>query len=163
MHLRLLRQAQQAGHLQSALEALSSEGPNSEFEYTPIDGAMTDASKRRMTSRLLESVMSGEADKVPAESPASHGPGVRDVHEWGRTLLLTGKYARAKFSYEEIYDSDKNEHRSYCNWLLSQKCHQDLTPPIKDFARYLNVRFMSQDAGGQCFEGSTIRRQMKAE
>ena len=129
---------------------------------------MTDASKRRMTSPPeQESVMSGEADKVSTESPVSHGlklpPGIRDVHKWGRTLLLTGKYARAKFSYEEIYDSDRNEHRSYCNWLLSQKCRQDLTPPIKDFVWYLNVRFMSQDAGGQCFERSTICRQMKAE
>eukprot|EP00435_Cladocopium_sp_Y103_P073313 s9_g43.t1 len=163
----ILRHAQQAGHLQAVMESLSSEIPDSEFEYIPSDGAMTDASKRRMTEPPeKEAVMSGAEVKGTSASPASFGlklpPGIHDIDEWGRTLLLTGKYARAKFSYEELYRSEKNEHRSYCTWMLSQKHRIDLTAPVNDFVRYINVRFQGQDAGGQCFEGSTIRRQMKA-
>eukprot|EP00435_Cladocopium_sp_Y103_P075218 s4_g55.t1 len=162
----ILRHAQQAGHLQAVMESLSSDLPDSEFEYIPVDGAMSDASKRRMTEPPeKESVMSGADEKVVSESPVSYGmklpPGITDVNEWGQTLLLSGKYARSKFSYEEIYASEKNEHRAYCNWMLNQKCRIDLTPPVKDFVRYLNVRFQGVDAGGPCFEGSTIRRQMK--
>eukprot|EP00435_Cladocopium_sp_Y103_P026402 s2754_g6.t1 len=126
---------------------------------------MTDASKRRMIDppeRMeRELTMSGKDDaKMLSESPASCGRkvpvGVANVHQWGMTVLATGKYQKAGFSYEELFSSSKKEHQSYCTWMLSQKHRVDLTAPVKDFIRYLMV--VSEDVGesAACFEGSTV-------
>eukprot|EP00435_Cladocopium_sp_Y103_P025803 s3154_g6.t1 len=168
----MLRRAKELGSLEEFTDLLLSDADDSEFECIPGGESMTDASKRRMIDppeRMeRELTMSGKDDaKMLSESPASCGRklpvGVANVHQWGMTVLATGKYQKAGFSYEELFSSSKKEHQSYCTWMLSQKHRVDLTAPVKDFIRYLMV--VSEDAGesAACFEGSTVRRQLKTK
>ena len=167
----LLRRAKEAGSLETVTSLILSDSDDSEFVYIPPGEAMTDASKRRMTSpparEERELAMSGpEAEKKVGTSPASYGlklpKGILNVDQWGTTVLTVGKYQKAGFSYQELYSSSRQEHQSYCNWLMSQKHRVDLTAPFKDFVRYLMV--VSQDDGDSvCFEDSSVRRQMKTK
>ena len=167
----LLRRAKAEGSLEAFVTELLSDHSD-EFELIPGEEnaglSMTDASKRRMVTPPekpeKEVVMSGGEKSVAGDFPASYGtrlpPGIRDMAHWGKTVLASGKYEKSKFSYAEITSSIRQEHTSYCAWMLSQKCRVDLTPPIKDFVRYLNAKSLI-DQTGDCFEGSTVRRVTK--
>ena len=169
----LLRRAKAEGSLEALVsELLSDQGD--EFELIPGDDghsqAMTDASKRRMVDPPVkmekEAAMSGETKSVAGDFPASYGTklpqGIRDMEHWGKTVLASGKYEKSKLTYAEISGSQRQEHTSYCSWMLSQKCRVDLTPPIKDFIRFLYVKSLIDQTGGEdFFEGSTVRRQTK--
>eukprot|EP00435_Cladocopium_sp_Y103_P020366 s2280_g4.t7 len=136
---------------------------------------MSDASKRRMVSppakEERETVLSGEPPKkITGDSPASFGAklpaGIKDINHWGKTLLEdinhwgktlleVGKYGKDGFSYEELQASTRQEHQSYCTWLISQRFRVDLTPAIKDLIRYLYVKIEHNRGEEKFFEGST--------
>ena len=170
----LLRQARDGTDVDAILSTLMDQS-DAGFELLPEGselGSMTDASKRRMTTPPQkgekEQVMSGaEAEKnLVSSSPDSFGMklpvGIKDLHHWGNTLLEVGKFGKEGMSYFEISSSTKQVHQSYCTWLVSQRFRVDLTPPMKDLIRYLHVKNqMSQPEDG-CFDGSTVRRTMKA-
>eukprot|EP00435_Cladocopium_sp_Y103_P008674 s3466_g2.t1 len=166
--LDLLRKARAEGSLDMVVaEVLAEHGD--EFELIPGGESMTDASKRRMLSPPeSEAVVSGPdlSKGITGDSPVSFGTkmpaGIQDLDHWGKTLLLTGKYERSKMSYAEIVASERKEHVSYCAWMLAQRNRVDLTVQVKDFIRYLHVKSLSDSVAESCFEGSTVRRQMKA-
>ena len=86
----LLDQVVREGSLDGLLAALGGSPEAEEFEVIP--GAMTDGSKRRLTSHD-ESV--GPASlRHQAKSLDPHLPeGISTVKEWGQTLIQTRKYA----------------------------------------------------------------------
>eukprot|EP00435_Cladocopium_sp_Y103_P017727 s923_g4.t1 len=166
--LAVLIQARDDGTLGSLLSSIHAE-PHEEFELLSEPGAMTDASKRRMTSppvRLeAEAAMSGGNQKMVGDSPAASGTklprGVKSVEHWSLTLLTVGKYGKDGFTYGDLFSSPHQTHRSYVSWLLTQKHRVDLTAPMKDLIGYLNVRSEATGSGEECFEGSTVRRQFR--
>ena len=165
----VLIQARDDGTLGALLSSVQA-GPHEEFELLSEEsGSMTDASKRRMTSppvRLeAEAAMSGDNQKMVGDSPAASGTklprGVKSVEHWSLTLLTVGKYGKDGFTYGELFSSPHQTHRSYVSWLLTQRHRVDLTAPMKDLIRYLNVRSEATGSGEECFEGSTVRRQFR--
>eukprot|EP00435_Cladocopium_sp_Y103_P043787 s1055_g12.t1 len=167
----LLRQARSDGSIHDVIATIMAESPEQEFELLGSEvSSMTDACKRRCSEPLdSESSMSGEHEiKVPTgQSPHAYGTklpqGVKDLDEWGSTVLAVGKYTRLGFSYDEMFASSALDHVSYRNWLLTQKHRVDLTPPMKDFVRYLIVKTKAQGEDEKFFEGSTVRRQLKSK
>lgn len=164
----MLRQARDNGSLDVMVAGLLSDPAETEFELLSEVGAMSDASKRRMTSPPeKEQEMSGsEKEKqVMSASPHSFGlklpVGISSVDMWGCTLLEVGKYGKEGFAYEDLASSSQAAHVAYCNWLLTQKFRVDLTAPIKDLIRFLIVRTAMLHPVEECFEGSTQRRRMK--
>ena len=161
-----LRTAQADGTLEMLLSSLREE-PSDEFELLGGE-SMTDASKRRLTSppdRMeKESEMSGSAEKLVGDSPASFGDklpkGVTSMEQWSRTLLKVGKYGKDGFTYQNLYSSPHQAHSSYVSWLITQKHRVDLTAPMKDFVRYLVARSKESGPSGECFEGSSVRREV---
>ena len=111
----LIRQAHSQGNLDEMICHASPE--ESDFELIP--GGMTDASKRRMTSPPAADAELTGSDEVKAVSahPASFGlkipAGVKDLDEWGQTVLSTGKYSKVGMSYKELYASKEKDHVSY--------------------------------------------------
>ena len=127
-----LRQAHADGTLEVLLSSIREESSD-EFELLGGE-SMTDASKRRMTSPPApmekESEMSGSAEKMVGDSPASFGDklpkGVKSLDQWSTTLLKVGKYGKDGFTYENLYSSPHQAHSSYVSWLITQKHRVDL-------------------------------------
>eukprot|EP00435_Cladocopium_sp_Y103_P017918 s926_g4.t1 len=99
----LLRQARDGGSIDDIMALLLGDRDDADFELlSDGTGAMSDASKRRMTSpparEEREATMSGSeaAKKIPSESPASFAmklpAGIKDVDQWGKTLLEVSKF-----------------------------------------------------------------------
>ena len=171
----VLRRARAEGTLEALISSVMSESADSEFELlpggetmAPSGESMTDASKRRMvTPPEKEVVMAGSSDdrtKTTA-SPHSFGmklpAGINHVEMWGQTLIQVGKFGKDELTYEDLASSTKGVHSSYVSWLLTQKFRLDLTPPMKDLIRFLIVRTKMMHPEEECFEGSTVRRQLK--
>eukprot|EP00435_Cladocopium_sp_Y103_P026818 s1587_g6.t1 len=143
----LLRQARSDGSIHEVLAMLMTDShENDDFELLGSEASsMTDACKRRMCDppQDSESSMSGDQSTkgITGQSPHSYGAklpsGVKDLTEWGATVLAVGKYSRLGYSYDEMFESSALDHVSYRDWLLTQKFRVDLTPPMKDFVRYL--------------------------
>ena len=164
----LIREAHSQGNLDEMI-CQAIRGPeDSDFELIP--GGMTDASKRRMTSPpVADAELTGTDDvKTVTAHPASFGlkipVGVKDLDEWGQTVLSTGKYSKSGLSYKELFVSKEKDHASYVTWMLNQRYRMDLTAPVKDFVRYLTVMKQHEGvANAECFEGSSIRRELKSK
>ena len=160
----MLRKARDDGCFEQLMHRLIEGYPDSEFELIPTHGAMSDASKRRMVDPPEKDDDDEAQRPIKPTTPAGMGlklpQGMASVDDWGRTVLCSGKYGKDGMSYEEIFMSKKAEHKSYCSWMLNQSGRADLTAPVKDFVRYLCYQSSVED-GSMCFEGSTVKRQMK--
>lgn len=163
----ILRRARAEGSLDAVVsELLSDQGD--EFELIPggeVPQSMSDASKRRMVDPPEKEVVMSGVEKGLSLAPAAFGTklpkGIRDMEHWGKTVLASGKFEKSGFTYAELLASPRQDHASYCTWMLSQKQRLDLTPPIKDFVRYLYAKNLISQSEEEYFEGSTVRRVTK--
>ena len=164
---RALLHARANGTLDQLVARLADDTVDSEFELISDVGAMSDASKRRMTEppeselTLSGSDLKEHFDASPADLKGLLPRGIVDLDHWGKTVLNSGKYAKDGMSYVEIYTSSKKEHQSYCQWMMGQRGRHDLTPPVKDFVRFLVAKDNAKLVPADCFEGSATRRQLK--
>ena len=155
----LLEKVVQEGSMSDLMQALRQPAEHlDEFELIPGGVSMTDASKRRHTESPEDH------DQMPvlrfkAKEDLPHG--VHSFEEWGKTLIVSGKYVKREMSYRELAESIDPEKRSYCTWLRSQNSRKDLTAPIKDLVLYLVAYEKKHAKGSSCYPGSSIVRLFK--
>ena len=168
----LLAKAREEGSLDSLLASLEDakepcgSDETHEFEFIPKGGGMSDAAKRRM-SRSPDRMSLKQPPLSPQVGRQSETPacsvklpeGIRDLHQWGMTLLEHGKYHNCGMSYAEIVTSPDEKHQGYCKWMLSR---MDLTPPIRHFVNYMQLFRASKSGGSDFFPGSMTARKFKS-
>eukprot|EP00435_Cladocopium_sp_Y103_P074475 s50_g49.t1 len=153
----LLECVKRENSMDRLVSVLSRSDTESEFEM--ISGAMTDGSKHRFVEESRDDRRRPE--QLPVKPQVPFPKGIQSMEEWGATLIISGKYAKADMSYDELAGSTRQEHTSYCSWLISQKGRDDLTAPIRDLVNYLVLRLDDADSSRACFPGSTTIRKFK--
>ena len=132
--------------------ALGSDFSDDSFECLS-QGAMNDASKRRLTEEqdgnsgygktLMQQMpmVNPKAKCAPAASTSltvSLPPDVTDLKDWGATVMTVGKYASKKWSYAEMSESSDQEVKRYVKWLMKTVTERN-DPQFQDFVAYLKA------------------------
>lgn len=112
----LLRAIQEEGNMAQLLHHLSNglsmpavTEPNDFILVS--DGAMTDASKRRLTESSEDH--QGPPPKQAPVTPGSKLPdalpeGIQDLAHWGHTILTVSKYGKERMTYRPLRRISKN-------------------------------------------------------
>lgn len=171
----LLEQAKAEGMIGALLRELEKDG-DLEFEMVTLDpeskssehGAMSDASKRRLTAGSIDEPVRVPSAKAMAlqqshvsRSEIPFPPGIDSLAMWGKTLIESGKYAKQNLSYEELSASGEREKQSYCSWMVAQRHRDNLTPMVRDLVQYLTLVAETQEKAGSVYPGSSSTRKFK--
>ena len=140
----------------------------SELYVAESRGSMSDASKR-----------APEEARAPPRGPldireVTHSPvtpssdrpdnlpdDLRNISEWGDTLLTWGKYKSENLSYMELRDLQTKDSIAYCDWILSRRTSLGSSAELKDLAEYLFARKLA-DGKSSSIPGSVKTRVMKS-
>eukprot|EP00435_Cladocopium_sp_Y103_P018679 s1847_g4.t1 len=123
--LELLECVKRENSMDRLVSVLSRSDTESEFEM--ISGAMTDGSKRRFVEESRDDRRRPE--QLPVKPQVTFPKGIQSMEEW-----------------DALAGSTRQEHTSYCSWLISQKGRDDLTAPIRDLVNYLVLRLDDADS-----------------
>ena len=151
------------------------------MESARVDGAMTDAAKRRgdtlEDSPAPKTVMSkaspyaspyaSPSGGIPPPMPLYGGtsvemhmsplpPGIASVHQWGEYLVSFGKYAKKK-KYVEILTGTADEFVSYRKYLLSH--YNAGSAQLRDLVDYMKAcGYHGESDDRLCIPGTHIAR-----
>ena len=146
-------------------------------ESARVEGAMTDAAKRRgdtledspapKTAMSKASPYASPSGGIPPHMPLYGGtnvemhmsqlpPGVASVHQWGEYLVAFGKYAKKK-KYVEILTGTADEFVSYRKYLLSH--YNAGSAQLRDLVNYMKAcGFKDETDDRPCIPGTHIPR-----
>ena len=175
----LLQRAKQTGSIEAFLPSLGSEasewsevGHDEEVSFV----GMNDASKRRLVNQdqhdgthgqtkqcLSEPTVSAESQSPPSAvavtkidfSQKEMPTDVKNVEDWGSTVMAEGKMAPRKMSYAELAASKEVEIQRYLRWLMGNVNAKNL-PQYQDLAHYLFFTKYGEASGPAGF--SRIRK-----
>lgn len=143
---------QAALQFQMAGDALNSEWPGDDeafgMGFEPIQ-SMNDASKRRLVAESDTSGYGAAAKQMPRPpcraAAAAHAEAAErleiptdalDIHDWGTTIMLVGKYGDLQKSYLELASDRSSDVIRYCSWL-EKSLNEKMKPQFHDFVHYL--------------------------
>lgn len=161
----LLRRARESGALENLLAP--SEPPSEDDfelpeEVTELEEFnMTDASKRRLVGQSENPSGYGQTRQLPlgpkakpAAKPKAKAASsrsvlptgsnvplpddVKDIHDWGSTIMETGKLAIHKMTYEQLATSTDVEIQKYLRYI-SKSITDRHQPQYHDLMAYLNA------------------------
>ena len=100
-----------------------------------------------------------ETASLPTSAMPAFPPGVKDLHEWGKSIFLFGKYKGRNMSDAEVLFSKKEEDVGYVKWSRSHMSKAEGC--LKDWCMYVRRHALeSQDlrAGPVIPDTSTVRQ-----
>ena len=181
----VIQALQQAGKLDDVLQQVLGDSAKKTLPMT-THGAMTDGSKRRLTSSVPSDVTSedwelagmsapesppGWAEKIAQEPvppmTSSLPADLPSVHEWSRTICELPKVPKLmgskNVSYADLVKAAEtnNDVHQYLIWVLN---HPDVSVRVKDFSNYLKMIRFDLDKHSQpkmYFAGSSEVRRLK--
>ena len=132
--------------------SMEGEGEGAEFGFEAIPSlAMNDASKRRLVAESEDMGYGAAAKQMPrppcrvmadahaaAAEHLSLPVDVMDIHDWGSTIMLVGKFGTLQKSYLQLLTDPNHEVRKYCQWL-EKALNEKMKPQFHDFVKYMQT------------------------
>ena len=125
-----------------------------ELETEDVSLAMNDASKRRFTEMSEGDANHGKTRQEPIRPGACPGQSagsdglspsipilpkdVKDLSDWGSTIMKIGKFASQQMSYHEMANSQDAEISKYLTWLMKSVSERNRAQ-YQDLVQYLKM------------------------